>query len=46
MVATYYYIHMYIFIIIAIGQVTGVTLTCEPMDQFDYNCTVMWNVSA
>ena len=31
-------------IVIVIGQVTGVTLTCELISMFDYYCTVMWNV--
>ena len=46
MVATHYYIHMYVFIIIAIDKVTGVTLTCELMGLSDHYCTVMWKVSA
>ena len=35
--------HMYI-CILAIDQVTGVTLTCEPAGLIN-QCTVMWNVS-
>ena len=30
---------------IGIDQVTGVNLTCEPMDLIN-QCTVMWNVSS
>ena len=36
---------IYALLYVAIGQVTGVTLTCELMDLFDHYCTVMWNVS-
>ena len=36
---------MYLCIITAIGQVTGVTLTCELISLSNHYCTVMWNVS-
>ena len=29
---------------VVIGQVTGVTMTCPPVDLMN-ECTVMWNVS-
>ena len=43
-VVTFYY-YVYALLYVAIGQVTGVTLTCELMSLFDHYCTVMWNVS-
>ena len=41
-------VYLYVFIIhfytVVIGQVTGVKLTCQPVDVIN-QCTVMWNVS-
>ena len=34
------YVHV---IVIVIGEVTGVTLTCELIGLFDHYCSVMWN---